>query len=139
VNAVFDVINHVNLCQIKEMQKCGEELDPQQPASCETFRVKVRNVQAAIIHTYQVTAFSALHEPDPKKAATLWMEMSELCNRALVMLKQFKEIYSGCGTPELYDPTLDYKIAADQRHYQNLEDAQCAMTPMPKGLFPKLN
>jgi hypothetical protein len=28
-----------------------------------------------------------------------------------------------CGTPELYDLALDYKITADKNYRQNLEDA----------------
>lgn len=100
------------------------------------FSERVRHVEAAIIHTWQLTAFASLREADPAAAAKLWKAMSQLCDNALAVLKAVKETYPDCGTPQLYDLTLDYKIAADKRHYQNLEDAECAQTPPPNGLFP---
>jgi hypothetical protein len=131
-----DVLNSVNRCQIAEMEKMGRELDPAQPDSCVQFTEKVRHVEAAIIHTWQLTAFASLRESDPATAAKLWKAMSQFCDNALAVLKAFKDTYPDCGTPQLYDLTLDYKIAADTRYYQSLEDAECAQTPPPKGLFP---
>jgi hypothetical protein len=131
-----DVLNSVNRCQIAEMEKIARQLDPEQPASCARFGDQVRNVQAAIIHTWQMTAYASLRQSEPAAAAKLWKAMSEFCDHALTVLRQVKETFPRCGTPELYDLTLDYKIAADQRHYQSLEDAECALTPAPKGLFP---
>ncbi len=43
--------------------------------------------------------------------------------------------YPQCGTPELYDLTLDYIIAAQGRRSQNMEDAECLKMPVPNGLF----
>jgi hypothetical protein len=48
-----------------------------------------------------------------------------------------RDIYPGCGTPELYDLALDYMREADKRYYQNLQDSECAKTQIPKGLFPE--
>jgi hypothetical protein len=135
----FDVLDAVNRCQIAEMEKLGQQLNPEDPASCEQFVDQVRNVQAVIIHTWQMTAFASLREPDPAAAAKLWKRMSQLCDSALTVLKQVRAKYPHCGTPELYDLTLDYKRAADKRHYENLKDAECAQTPPPKGLFPLKN
>ena len=131
-----EVLNSVNRCQIAEMEKAGQRLDPAEPASCAQFSEQVRNVQAVILHTWQLTAFASMRESNPEAAARLWKHMSELCDRALAVLKEVKDMYPDCGTPELYDLTLDYKNAADKRFYQNLEDAECAQTPPPKGLFP---
>ena len=131
-----DVLNSVNRCQIAEMEKLGRELDPQQSGAGDRFAERVRHVAAAIIHTWQLTAFASLRESDPAAAAKLWKAMSQLCDNALAVLKQVKDMYPGCGAPQLYDLTLDYKIAADKRHYQSLEDAECAQTPPPNGLFP---
>jgi hypothetical protein len=134
-----DVLNSVNRCQIAEMEKIGQRLDPAEPASCVQFGDHVRNVQAVIIHTWQMTAYASMRESDPAAAAKLWKEMSRLCDSALTALKCLKDKYPLCGTPELYDLTLDYKIAADKRYYQNLEDAECAKTQPPEGLFPQMN
>lgn len=131
-----DVLNSVNRCQIAEMEKMGRELDPQQPGSCDRFAERVRHVEAVIVHTWQLTAFASLRESDPAAAAKLWKAMSQLCDNALVVLKAFKDTYPLCGTPGLYNLTLDYKNAAAKRYHQNLEDAECAQTPPPNGLFP---
>ena len=96
-----DVLNSVNRCQIAEMEKMGRELDPQQPGACERFSERVRHVEAAILHTWQLTAFASLRESDPAAAAKLWKRMSELCDRSLAVLREFKDKYPFCGTPQL--------------------------------------
>lgn len=128
-------LNAVNRCQISEMAKAGRTLDPQWNDSCVQFTKLVRNVEAVIRHTYQLTAHAAIREADPAKASVLWREMEELCQAALTELKELKEVYPQCGTPELYDLTLDYVIAAQERRSQNMEDAECLKTPVPNGLF----
>ena len=132
-NNAMELLSSVNRCQVAEMAKASPET-----MSCSEFFKRVRNVQASIINTYQVTAFTALRTPDPAEAAALWKEMSELCENALKALRTLKDSYPNCGTPELYDLTLDYKSESDKRYYQNLQDSECAKTPVPKGLFPKM-
>jgi len=67
----------------------------------------------------------------------MWKGMNELCDQALSALKHLKDVYPNCGTPELYDLTLDYKSAAYKRYTENLQDSECRNTPLPTGLFPK--
>ena len=133
---ILAVINSVNRRQIEQMEKTGKELDPCAHGSDTAFSEQVRNVQAAIIHTYQLVASASLQQEGPETAARLWKAMSVFCGAALASLGKLKDIYPACGTPELYDLALDYKLQADKRFYQNLEDAECAKTEMPKGLFP---
>jgi hypothetical protein len=139
MSETLEILNSVNRCQVAEMEKAGRELDPQHFDSCNIFATHVRSVQAAIIHTYQFTAVATLRESDPKVAAMLWKEMSQLCDSALKVLASLKDTYPLCGTPQLYDLALEYRSEAEKRYYQNLQDAECAMMPMPKGLFPSKN
>ena len=132
-------LNSVNHCQISEMEKAGDTLDPNAYESCTEFSRHVRNVQAAIVHTYQMVAHKAVRESDPGKAAVLWKEMGELCDEALKQLKRLKDVYPTCGTQELYNLTLDYKNAAHRRYMDNLEDSECTTMPLPSGLFPQMN
>ena len=84
---------------------------------------------------------------DPRKAferveqaaesGELWKQMYELCDKALIVLKAQKERFPHCGTPDLYDLALDFKLASDRRYRENLEDSECPQTTIPKGLFPK--
>ena len=135
----LDLIETVNRCQVAEMERIGKELNPQEYGAGEQFARQVERVQAAIVHTYQVVAFAAFRQSDPKAAAMLWQHMSSFCDLALGVLKTLKDRYAHCGTPELYDLTLDYKIAADKRFHQNLEDSEWNKCPPPTGLFPKMS
>ncbi len=57
------------------------------------------------------------------------------------MLKAWKDIYPHCGTPELYDLALDYKIAAQERLTENMQDAEWLKNnpAAPNGLFQPMN
>ncbi len=129
-----EYLNIVNRCQIAELERAGRELDPEK--DCALFSTRVVNVQAAVIHTYQLVAFAAVRQADPKKAALMWKEMSDYCDSALVVLKDLKVKYYYCGTSQLYDLILDYKGEAQKRYYQNLQDSEC-QTPTPGLLFPE--
>ena len=135
MDTCLEVLNSVNQCQIDRMEKVGRDMDPSQQGSFETFSQQVQQVQAAIIHTFQVAAYLSLHEPEPSAAAMIWKQVSRLCDHALAVLRQLRDKYPDCGTPQLNDLALDYRIAADNRYNQNLEDSQCKTTP-PVGLFP---
>ena len=135
----LEALGSINRCQIREMEVAGQHLDPAAEGSCKAFGYKVRNVQAAIIHTHQLVAHLAIQQADAGAAAMLWKEMNELCDAALVALRDLKDKYPYCGTPELYDLALDYKITADKNYRQNLEDAECAKLTPPNGLFPKMS
>ena len=132
-------LDAVYQCRIAEMVKAGKSLPPAVEDSCTQFYHRVKNVEAALIHTYQLVAYSALQESDPGKAAALWKEMGEKCSMALKVLKELRTVFPSCGTPELYDLALDYKIASDKRYEQNLQDAECFQTIPPNGLFPKMS
>ena len=132
-------LDSVNRCQIAEMEKAAKQLDPNKSGSDAAFSIHVRNVQAAVIHTYQLTAFASLREPDAANAALQWKDMTRFCESALTVLRLLKDVYPGCGTPELYDLTLNYRSEAERRYFQNLEDSEWARIPAPKGLFPQMN
>src|SRR5665213_2575427 len=109
----LDILDAVNRCQIAELKKAGSELDP--AMDCTEFYHRVRNVQSAVIHTYQLTAYASSRESDPKKAAALWKTMTDFCEDALVVLRELRVKYKSCGTSELYDLAIDYRQEAQQR------------------------
>jgi len=130
--STLELLGSVNRYQVAEMEKATPET-----VSCAEFFKRARNVQASIINTYQVTALTSVQTPNPAEAAAMWKKMSDLCENALRALRNLKNVFPNCGTPELYDLTLDYKAEADKRYYQNLQDSECAKIPAPEGLFPK--
>jgi hypothetical protein len=132
----FEILNAVNRCQIAELKKAGSEFKADSVEHCTAFYNHVRNVQSAVIHTYQLIAYASIREADPKKAALLWKSMGDFCDSALNVLRDLKEKYQNCGTSQLYDLALDYKGQAQKRYYQNLQDSECQ--PMPVELFPQM-
>lgn len=134
----LETLTTVNQCQLSEMEKAATVLDPEVEDSCIQFGQHVRNVQAAIIHSYQIAAFLAIREAEPGKAAEHWKWMDNLCDSALRILKRLKDVYPHCGTPELYDLVLDYKSAAYRRYLDNLQDFKCQDHQIPPNLFPKM-
>jgi hypothetical protein len=107
------------------------------PANCVDFYRRVRNAEAAVIHTYQLTAHASLREEDPLKASVLWKEMVKFCESVLVILRDLKVKYPECGASEVYNVTLDYRVQAQKRYFQNLQDSECQT--MPEGIFPPVN
>lgn len=130
----MELLSSVSRCQVAEMEKAQPET-----TSCKQFFKHVQNVQASIINTYQVVAYTALREADPAQAAARWKQMSLICENALKVLRLLKDSFPDCGTPELYDLTLDYKSEADKRYYQNLQDSECSQIQLPESLFPKMS
>ena len=132
-----DSILTVNRLQVEAMKQTAERLRPQDEDSCKIFGIAVRNVQAALIHTYQIIASEAIRDADPAEAAKRWEYMEKFCDQALKVLKAYKDIYPYCGTPELYNLALDYRLAATDRLNENTQDAEWLKThpTRPAGLF----
>ena len=127
----LDILDAVNRCQIAELKKAASALGSGE--DCADLHNRIRNVQSAVIHTYQLTAYVSIREADPGKAAVLWKAMGDFCDSALVVLRELKGNHQDCGTSQLYDLVLDYRGQAQKRYYQNLQDSECQT--IPRGLF----
>jgi len=127
----------VNRCNVSEMEKVGKALNPENRAACELFGHQVKNVEAALIHTYRLVSYVAVNQESPAKAAELWKSMGEFSDLAINALRDIKGQFPYCGAPELYDLALDYKLAAEERYQQNTRDSECLSLKIPTNLFPK--
>jgi hypothetical protein len=128
----FDLLKSVNDCQISDLKRIQFDR-----SNCMEFYRRVRNVEAAVIHTYQLTAHAALREDDAGKASCFWKDMVTFCDSVLVLLKELKEKYPDCGASEVYNVTLDYRVQAQNHYIENLQDSECQT--IPEGLFPQVN
>ena len=125
--------------QIEEMQRIGDTYaDPNVPGACEAFTRQVRIVQGIVIQTYGVAAALAKKADDVSEVAEIWSRMSFFCRAAMVSLSSLKHKYPYCGTPQLYDMVLDYKLACDKRYRGAMEELACQKTEFPKGLLPEM-
>jgi len=62
------------------MAEAGKRLDPALYDSCELFRHHVREVQAALVYRYAVTALLSIRQASPESAANLWKETVDFCD-----------------------------------------------------------
>ncbi|MEI6390782.1 MAG: hypothetical protein WCT12_06720 [Verrucomicrobiota bacterium] len=125
--------------QIEEMQRIGDAYaDPNVPGACEAFTRQVRIVQGIVIQTYGVAAALAKKADDVSEVVEIWSRMSFFCRAAMVSLSSLKHKYPYCGTPQLYDMVLDYKLACDKRYRGAMEELACEKTEFPKGLLPEM-
>lgn len=134
----FKDVDALNRCDVSEMERFGNQLDPELPESCEEFGQHVQKVQAALIHTYAMIARSAVRKENPADAAALWEIMRDFCDFTVEKLENLKERFPLCGTPELYDLSLDYRLAAEEGYDQNTRDAECLNLPITP-IFLKKN
>ena len=136
----FNDILEVGRPQIEEMQRIGNSYaSADVPGACDAFTRQVRFVEGVIVYSYGVAVALARKSDDLKEGAGIWSKMSQFCLQALEVLRELKHKYPYCGTPQLYDVVLDYKLAADKRYQGVSEEITCQKTEFPKGLLPDLS
>ncbi|MCX8089484.1 MAG: hypothetical protein N3I86_00895 [Verrucomicrobiae bacterium] len=134
----FNDILEINQPPIREMARIANQLtDSESAAACETFGRQVRLVEGIVVQTYGLAAALARKADNLNEVAEVWRKMSAFCQSALEVLAGLREKFPRCGTAELYDLVLDYKLAADQRYRGVQEEIACQTLEIPKGLFPE--
>jgi hypothetical protein len=134
----FNDILEINRPQINEMERIGNQYaDGTSPAACDAFARQVRLVEGIVVQTYGMAAALARKAGDLDEAAEVWRKTSAFCQSALEALAGLRDKFPHCGTAELYDLVLDYKLAADQRYRGIQEEIACQKLDIPKGLFPE--
>ena len=134
----IDDLARLNHEPIEEMRRTASALDPSDPDSCEIFTRQVTLVEAALKQTYKAAALLAKRTDTPEQEGAVWRRMREFADVVIEALKQLKDLYPSCGTPELYNLALDYRLAADKRLSLTNESIQCQSLPTPDGLFPQV-
>jgi hypothetical protein len=136
----FKDLIEINRPRLAEMQRVGDLIcSPVEESGCIAFSQQVRTVEAVVRNTYGIAAALARNAPDLQEAADVWDQMRELCTSSLQVLAGLKDKFPYCGTSELYDLTLDYKLACEKRHKGILEEMTCQTMDFPEGLFPAAN
>lgn len=103
--------------------------------ACQLFTAEVRKCEGTIRSCYAMAA-QLCRGLDADVVAQIWKSIEGFCEFALSTLKELKDKYPDCGTPELYDLALDYKLACHKRHQGAMEEATCQKAAMPANLFP---
>ena len=123
---------------IDELKSTAEALDPQHQDSCAIFARQVVQVETVLKQTYKAAALMARRTETPEQEAEIWRDMRKYSEAVIGALKELKETYPRCGTPELYTLASGYWDAAASRLSRINESIQCQSLPMPDGLFPRM-
>ncbi|MDP1589317.1 MAG: hypothetical protein Q8M07_16320, partial [Prosthecobacter sp.] len=92
--------------------------DPQVPAACQAFSRQVRLVESVVEGTYVIAVEATRKSESLEEIAQVWQATGSLCDKALGVVSGLKDRYRYCGTPELHDRLLDYKLACTRRYEQ---------------------
>jgi len=123
--------------QLDHLQQVGDAYaDPGAPGACAAFAKQVRQLEGFITQAYVVAVSIAKKTDDLKEVANVWERMGLFCTSSLHTLAKLKDKYPYCGTSELYDLTLDYKLACNKRYRSVMEEIECQKQDLPMGLFP---
>ena len=123
--------------QLIQLEAVGSALSPNDPSSCVAFSKQVRLLEGILTHSYSLAVSIVRRTEDPGEIADTWKQMESLCSNSLQTLKKWKDKYPYCGTAELFDLALDYKLACAKRYAAAMEEMECQRLDLPKGLFPE--
>lgn len=136
----FDDLLNINTPQVAEFERLAKRFpDANVPTACQNFSRQVRLVEGVLVQTYGIAARLTRDSGNLSEVAETWKNMANFCNLVLQALTTLKERFPYCGTPELYNLALDYKLACDKRHRGALQEFSCQTAEFPTGLLPELN
>jgi hypothetical protein len=136
----FGDVVEVGRPRIAEMERVGNMyLNGDSAEACAAFTHQVGLVEGTVVQTYGIAAAFTRKAEDLSDVSDVWKTMSQFCQTALEVLLKLKDKYPHCGTPQLYDVVLDYKLAADKRYRGAIEEAECQKMDFPKGLLPEMS
>lgn len=120
--------------RVEKLKAVGDRFSThEEPGASEAFSKEVGSIETFTRLFYGAAMLYARKTEDPQEILALIKRVSEFCKDALQALVQLKAKYPDCGTPELYDMVLDYKMACDQRYGNLIEEIECQDLT---GLFP---
>ena len=136
----FDAVVGLSALQLHTLANIGSELDAAEEQSCVIFSMLVEGLDETLRRTYQAAAEAARNADHLSEASTVWDKVGAFADDILTVLASLKELYPHCGTPQLYDLALDYKLASQQRSADSKEEASCLNeNRIPAGLFPAMS
>ena len=135
----FEQVFSTGVPRVEKLKVVGASLATyEEPGACEAFARQVSTLEDFLKETYGIAMIIARKEEDANEVASILRLMSDFCATAMNTLSGLKAKYPYCGTGELYDLALDYKMACDLRYNNLLAELECANQNLLTGLFPSL-
>jgi hypothetical protein len=123
-------------CQVSQLSHEFGSSTPPSMEDCAEFETVSAQIQATLIFVWQVTAFSACREAEPRRASARWKQCADLCERYLTELQKVRQKFPMCGSESVYNLGLELRARAMARYEENLEDAEWPGDPTLEALFP---
>ena len=122
----FDQIFAAGPIGVKKLLEVGDTFaNADQPGACEAFTRQVHSLESFVKETYRIAIIVARKSDDTGEVVQIFSTLSSFCGGAMGVLTDLRKKYPDCGTPQLYDLILDYKIACDQRRNNLLAELEC--------------
>jgi hypothetical protein len=138
VSLSFDEIIENGKPQLAHLVEVGDAyVSSDSPGARMAFSREVRLLESFLVHTYSLAVLVAKRADSLAEVANVWKQMEGFCTTAIHNLQKLKDKYPFCGTPELFDVILDYKLACAKRYGGVLEEIECQKQNPPQGLLPE--
>ena len=111
--------------------------DDTAPDACEEFTKTVLMFESMLRHNYRDFATNARKTDTPEEEKAIWEDAIKFCDSIIGAMNSVKYKFPHCGTNELHDLALDYRIACAKRCENSLKELKCLKTEFPKNLFPE--
>lgn len=134
----FDQIFEAGPAGVEKLKEIGNSFaDADEPGACKAFTRQVHSLESFVKETYRIAIIVARKSEDAEEVIQIFSSISSFCSDAMGVLTSLRSKYPYCGTPELYDMVLDYKLACDQRRNNLLAELECPN--QLTQLFPPTN
>lgn len=120
--------------ELERISKVYDDADSYE--ACQYFGRQVVILDGLVAAVYAQVVHCTRTIEDLNEISTLWNSYLGIVDDVITVVERLKDLYPYCGTPELYDHTLDYRNAAKRRRDNILEEIQC-LDKTPSNLFPK--
>ena len=126
--------------QLQEIVAVGASFpNPDTDEACAAFTHQMAMLEGTLKQTFRAATLLAKKSDELKEVSEIWKRTGRFCDSVLATLSSLKGKYPHCGTPELFDLTLDYGRACEDRLRDIEEEIECQKIDLPKGLLPELN
>jgi len=108
--------------------------DGETQEACEAFTGEVDLHKATVKLAYRHIVTCLKGSSDLDEIIKCWETLIRFIDKSTDVVRELKERFRDCGTPELYNELLEFRNAATKRRDQALEERDCLGT-LPEGLF----
>jgi hypothetical protein len=133
----FKTILEIGRGELDEMAQAADiaqsKIDGQDDG--DAFEDKVKLVEGFMRQVWRIAVQTSRNTDELESIASIWQSFISFCDDVVRISEAYKDAFLHGETSELYDLALDYRIAAQERYNDVLEEIRCLKIETPAGLF----